>query len=113
MVRNLSRSGRGARAAPAVALLLACSVSACVSQPSGPALVTLGRAHAHFIRQPHVLPGRPILFGSMIVCLTTTGRVTVDTVRPVRGTPSFRIVEYGLRPSPFWKGGVAIGDLWG
>jgi hypothetical protein len=95
--------------------ILAFSLSACGAGSQGspgnrPDLVTLGTANANELTEPHVRSGRDMLFGSMILCLDSPGTVTVDAVRAVRPTPAFRVVEYGLRPSPFWTGGTGIID---
>jgi hypothetical protein len=60
-------------------------------------------------------PGAENSFGGMVVCLDRPGSVTITGVKPVNPTGGIRIDQFGVRPSPFWKGrasfGQANGDL--
>lgn len=96
------------------AVVLAILLAGCGSGGPGPELVTLGAVGGAIARQPNVREARPQTWGSMMLCLNRPGSVRVTDVRAVQSTSSFKIVEFGLRQSPFWKrSGPAVGTEYG
>jgi hypothetical protein len=91
-----------------VVLLTGCGSHA--GSSAGPQLVTLGHNSQNVaMGNGRVKPGVKTSFGGMVLCLDRTGSVTVTGAEPVNPTGGIRIDQYGVRPSPFWKGGTGIG----
>jgi hypothetical protein len=98
------------------ALLLMLTGCGSGSSLDGPQLVTPGTPHDVAVGMGKVKPGAETTFGSMIMCLDRQGQITVTGARPVDAQGGIRIDQFGLRPSPFWRGGgtgigVQYGDL--
>lgn len=63
-----------------------------------------------------VTPGEVVSFGGMFFCLTMPGRVQLLSATVTHATGGMRIVDFGARPNPSWKGtgnqlGAFVGGL--
>jgi hypothetical protein len=80
----------------------------CQAGPS-PALSSQGVMVGGNATQPYVGPSRPVTFGSIMVCGSDRGPVTVDDITLPRATGGLRISGFAIRPSPTTSGGSPIG----
>jgi hypothetical protein len=106
---------RPAAGAGAAALLLALTGCDLNSSGSGPQLVIPASLHNVAIGAGKMKPGAENSFGGMVVCLDRPGSITLTGAKPVDPEGGIRIDQFGVRPSPFWKGRAGIlgqyGDL--
>lgn len=56
---------------------------------------------------------RHAVIGSMMLCLSSAGRVEVSSVEPVNANGPLVVVDYGLRLNPLPSGGRLIGGDYG
>ena len=62
--------------------------------------------------QPYVGASRPVTFGSIMVCGSDRGPVTVDDITLPAATGGLRISGFALRPNLTTSGGSPIGMVW-
>jgi hypothetical protein len=98
-----------------VVVLLALARCRYHSSGDGPQLVVPPTMRDVAMGAGNMMPGAENSFGGIIVCLDRKGQVTITGAKPVNPEGGIRIDQFGVRPSPFWKGGVGIigqyGDL--
>jgi hypothetical protein len=97
-------------AAFAAALLVALTGCDLNSSGSGPQLVIPGSLHSVAMGAGKMKPGAENSFGGMVVCLDRPGSITLTGAKPVDPEGGIRIDQFGVRPSPFWKGRVSFGQ---
>jgi hypothetical protein len=114
-VRTALGASLGACAAGLLVALTGCGFNSSGSSGSGPQLVIPASLHKVTVGAGHMMPGAENSFGGMVVCLDRKGQVTITGAKPVNPKGGIRIDQFGVRPSPFWKGGAGIigqyGDL--
>ena len=57
----------------------------------------------------NVAPGAPVVWGSVLVCVSEPGTATITSVEPVDPVGGLTVDDFAVRPNP-WKAGVdAVG----
>jgi hypothetical protein len=91
-------------------MLLLLALGACGSSPWARMTIP-GDVHHVTEESPGIGVSEQHMFGSMILCLDRPGSAVVTSVSPLDASGGFRVVDFGLRPSPFWKHtGAGVGD---
>jgi hypothetical protein len=94
----------------AAGLLLALTGCGSGFSSNGPQLVLPASLQQAAMGAGKMKPGAENSFGGMILCLDRQGQVTVTGAKPVNPEGGIQIDQFGVRPSPFWQGGISFGQ---
>ena len=60
-----------------------------------------------------VHPHSPVVWGSMMLCLSRPGRAVITAVEPMRSVGGLKVEAFAVRPDPFAHDEAAVGDARG